>query len=354
MKRFGLIVTLVVAAASAHASGGWQEVTPPGGVCADGSAWRFYFRPGTSNHVAIYFQGGGACWTSQLCDPRAELPYDANVGAEDHPAKSAGLFDFQHAGNPIADWNVLYLPNCTADVHTGNRVAEYSRADGTVFTIHHRGRDNTRAALAWLESRLIAQGVAPQTVLLSGESAGAVAAAYWAIEVGDRFPDAALAVVGDAAGGYRTLAVNAALAQWNALAQLPDAPAYADPSAIYFESFYLATAQHRPDARLAQMNFSDDAVQRRFRQYLGSPVEELTKDLTCNLNEIRRDAPGFHSYIYPGTAHEMLRTDALYTTVCEGHRLVAWVDDILKNRPVTNRWCEGSSAPFSNVDVPRL
>lgn len=358
MKSRAILIVLVALATPALAAAdgaGWREESPAAGMCSDGSPWRFYFRPGTSANVAVYFQGGGSCWNARMCDPLAQPTYDATVTSADHPATSHGLLDFNRVDNPIRDWNVLFLPYCTADAHTGNRTAEYRRDDGSTFTVRHHGQANTRAALDWLAARLIAQGVAPPTILLSGESAGAIAAAYWGIEVSDRFQSAQLVVIGDAAGGYRTLAVNTALTQWNALENLPaSVPAFAERSAIYFETFYLGVSQRVPGARLAQMNFSDDAVQRQFRDYLSSPVEVLTKDLTCNLNEIRRDAPGFHSYIYPGTEHVMMRTNALYTTACEGHRLVRWVDDILHGRSVENHWCDGSAAPFSNVYVPRL
>ena len=115
-----------------------------------------------------------------------------------------------------------------------------------------------------------------------------------------------------------------------------------------------ATAQRHPRAHLAQLNFSDDAVQRRFLDLMGAPTEVLTKGLTCNLNEIRIYSPNFHSYIYPGTAHVMLRTAAFYDTSCEGERLVDWVGHVIQGQPVQNRWCDGSAAPFSQVSVPTL
>jgi hypothetical protein len=94
---------------------------------------------------------------------------------------------------------------------------------------------------------------------------------------------------------------------------------------VYFESFYIAAAQRHPNAKLGQVNFADDAAQRRFMSLLGTPVKQLTKPLTCNLNEVRIDAPGFRSFIYPGKQHVILRTDAVYTTRCEGQSLVSWV-----------------------------
>ncbi len=154
---------------------------------------------------------------------------------------------------------------------------------------------------------------------------------------------AQLIVLGDSAGGYRSLGANTALRAWGVLDALPELPAYADRDRVFFESFYIAAAQRHPAARLAQVNFADDAVQRRFMSLLGTPVKQLTKPLTCNLNEVRIDAPGFRSFIYPGTRHTMLRTDAVYSTRCEGQSLVDWIDDLIAGRPIENRWCDGST-----------
>ena len=108
-------------------------------------------------------------------------------------------------------------------------------------------------------------------------------------------------MLGDSAGGYRSLGANAALEQWGVLDALPDLPAFAERDRVFFESFYIAAAERHPTRAIGQVNFADDAVQRRFMKLLGTPVDRLTKPLTCNLNEVRIDAPGFHSFIYPGT-----------------------------------------------------
>ena len=52
----------------------------------------------------------------------------------------------------------------------------------------------------------------------------------------------------------------------------------------------------------AQVNFADDAAQRRFMSLLGTPVKQLTKPLTCNLNEVRIDAPGIPQLHLSGQA----------------------------------------------------
>lgn len=356
MIRLLAVAAVLLAALSPRpsaATDGWTQIAAQGTTCWDGQPWHFYFRPGTASKLVVYFQGGGACWNAASCDPSRQPGFDLGIAPSDH-ALAHGLLDLRRADNPINEWNVAFLPYCTADMHIGANSTWYQRGDGSRFTFQHTGQTNTRVALDWIASRMIAQGVAPDTVLVTGESAGAIAAAYYGIDIGDRFPSAQLVVIGDGAGGYRSASVNDMLAAWGVLETLPRASAFADPGQVYFETFYVATNERHPGARLAQVNHADDRVQRRLLDLMGAPVEQLTKGLTCNLNEIRIDSPGFHSFIYPGDAHIMLRTDGLYTARCEGVALVDWIGDLLAGRPVVNHWCDGTAGSFADAHIPRL
>ena len=181
---------------------GWVEVAPEGTTCWDGSPWHFWYHGGSADKLAVWFEGGGACWNAALCDVEGRATF--KTGALAGPPPSKGLFDQQRKSNPLRDFSVVLLPYCTGDVHIGRRTVEYRRPDGTRFRFAHEGARNTIAAFDWLKSR----GFDPRTLFVSGESAGAVAAAYWAVEIGDRWPQAQLTVLGDSAGGYRSLGVN--------------------------------------------------------------------------------------------------------------------------------------------------
>jgi hypothetical protein len=328
---------------------GWVEVAPEGTTCWDGSPWHFWYHGGSADNLAVWFEGGGACWNAALCDRDGRPSFQTKIASQ--PPTGKGLFDQRRKNNPLRDFSMVLLPYCTGDVHIGRRTVEYTRPDGTRYRFAHEGARNTVAALDWLKSR----GFDPRTLFVGGESTGAIGAAYWAVEIGDRWPKAQLIVLGDSAGGYRSLGVNTALRQWGVLDALPDLPAYAERDRVYFETFYIAAAQRHPNAKLAQVNFADDADQRRFMSLLGTPVKQLTKPLTCNLNEVRIDAPGFRSFIYPGKQHVILRTDAVYATRCDGQSLVSWVNDLVAGRPLENRWCDGTAPTLASpVQVPGL
>jgi hypothetical protein len=351
-----LVTALAALAVAAPAVGDtWREIAPEGAACWDGKPWHFWYRTGASDNLVVHFQGGGSCWDDARCTTTDGSTFDPGLGRDDHPGlRRAGLFDAQHTENPVRDWRVAFIPYCTGDMHLGRRTLDYTTPAGERVRFAHEGQRNVRTALDWIEARLAAEGRPPARILVSGESAGAVAASYWGLEIGDRFPDSALAVVGDAAGAYRAARINAILRHWGALDGLPPTVAFAKPDEIYLESYYRAIAERHPRAHLAQVNHADDTVQRGYMTLMQAPTDDFTKGLTCNLNEIRRDAANFHSFIHPGTGHSMLGSAALYDARCEGQSLVDWVTRVIDGAPVENRWCDGATAPFSQVRVPRL
>ena len=61
MKRLIALVLLFALALAQGLEAFWKAVEVPGGVCADGSPYRFYVSPGDPRKVVVDFQGGGAC-----------------------------------------------------------------------------------------------------------------------------------------------------------------------------------------------------------------------------------------------------------------------------------------------------
>jgi len=104
---------------------GWNVIEPRGDtVCSDGSPYRFFVRPGASDKLMVFFQGGGACWTGGSCDPDLEPTYRINLQEVD-PQQYNGIFLAGNPENPLSDHSVVFAPYCTADVHIGDAVADY-------------------------------------------------------------------------------------------------------------------------------------------------------------------------------------------------------------------------------------
>src|SRR5204863_337471 len=79
---------------------------------------------------------------------------------------SAGIFDSARAENPFRDWNVIYVPYCTGDVHAG--AAEHVDVPGGPTDQMFVGYRNIGAYL----QRLVPTFSHADQVVLSGASAG--------------------------------------------------------------------------------------------------------------------------------------------------------------------------------------
>jgi hypothetical protein len=70
------------------------------------------------------------------------------------------------------NWNMIYVPYCTGDVYSGDKVAVYNDPSGQSSPLvwHHNGVRNTRAVIAWLKNNL----PRPTQMLSTGCSAGGI------------------------------------------------------------------------------------------------------------------------------------------------------------------------------------
>jgi hypothetical protein len=190
------IVNIVVDGGNTY---NWERVALPGTQCGDGSQYKFFVRRTSSSNVLFFFEGGGACWDYDTCSGRAGVLGAANPNgiADDYMTQFKAkyvspLVNGADPGLPLRartdlvtkDWNIVYMPYCTGDVHIGNRVATYVDTTGgqPALTWNHAGYTNTQAAIAWAHQTF--PSVAK--LLVTGFSAGgtATAAGYYFVRRG--------------------------------------------------------------------------------------------------------------------------------------------------------------------------
>ncbi|MFN3910887.1 pectin acetylesterase-family hydrolase [Hyphomonas sp.] len=328
-----------VMAEAAEAPPAWTTIAPGGDtLCATGTPYSFHVRGGDASRVMIFLNGGGACWSGDLCDPalgaNAYTPFaemDANTAGT-----KGGAFDSANPENPFAGWTQVFVSYCTGDAHLGARDATYTTSTGKELTIHHRGKANVQSALDWV----YANYPAPSRVFVGGGSAGAIASPFYAGVVADHYPQAEIVQYGGGAGGYRAGAVSGLLEAWGTFASMPDWPELAafDRAAFTTEDFFRVTAARHPDMRMHQFNNVDDEVQQMFLGLMGAtdPVRGL---LQANLDELAAEIPNFRSYSASGKDHTLLRYDRLYTTETGGVRAVDWVRGLAGGRDVQSVSC---------------
>jgi hypothetical protein len=177
----------------------WEKVALPGTQCGNGSQYKFFARRTSSPNLLFFFEGGGACWDFDTCSGRAGVLGAANPNgiADDYMTQFTAKFvsplvNGADPGLPLRartdlvtkDWNIVYMPYCTGDVHIGNRTATYVDTTGgqPPLTWNHAGYTNTTAAIQWAHG----QFPAVNKLLVTGFSAGgtATAAGYFFVRNG--------------------------------------------------------------------------------------------------------------------------------------------------------------------------
>jgi hypothetical protein len=177
----------------------WEKVALPGTQCGNGSQYKFFARRTSSPNLLVFFEGGGACWDFNTCSGRDGILGAANPNgiADDYMTQFTAKFvspivNGADPGLPLRartdlvtrDWNIIYMPYCTGDVHIGNRQATYTDPTGAQPPLawNHAGYTNTQAAIAWAHQQFPSVG----KLLVTGFSAGgtATAAGYYFVRRG--------------------------------------------------------------------------------------------------------------------------------------------------------------------------
>ncbi len=135
----------------------WVKIELPETYCSDGSQYKFFvnWHEGADDLVVI-LEPGGACWDYESCSGElgklgAANPNGISDTHMDTWAIHSPLVRRDSAQNPMRDWNMVFIPYCTGDVHTGNNVATYTSEDGTKeLTYRHLGHPNMLAVSEWL------------------------------------------------------------------------------------------------------------------------------------------------------------------------------------------------------------
>lgn len=347
--------------AVAGLSSGWNTIEGGGDtVCSNGSDYQFFVRPGNPEKLVVYFQGGGACWFGRNCDLHLDPSYKPTV-EDDELARYRGIFEFDNPDNPFADYSFVVAPYCSGDVHIGDNVATYQAPareattgeDGEPrqaheaheLTIHHKGIVNAQAVLEWTYEHF----TDPAEIFVTGSSAGAIPSPYYAWKIAGHYPDAQIAQLGDAAGGYRRSEdVNLArMEQWGSMDHFEQYPEFADmpPEDFRYEDLYIVAAKRYPNILFAEYDAAEDAVQKRFLAMGGRDTPSLRELLLANHADIRAEVDNFRAYVAGGDSHTVLARPEFYTFQVGGRRIRDWVADLAAFEDVENVTCEKCDEP---------
>ncbi|HUH03576.1 MAG TPA: pectin acetylesterase-family hydrolase [Kofleriaceae bacterium] len=245
----------------------WVKVEVPGTVCGDGSQYKFFVNYSDSkNDVVVVLEPGGACWDYESCTGKNGIRGAANVDglADNHvdlaPFISPFLNRHEESNPHTNDWNLVYVPYCTGDVHTGNAVVTYSDPDGIEpdVVFNHKGHDNMMALIDWMAG----QFESVPKLLVTGCSAGGAGAMvnyHWireglpGVEQGFLLADSGPIMP---SSGWSKPLHEKVYEAWNVPSILTGLPSGFDPED--FGTINTLIADEYPDDRLAVTYFQRD------------------------------------------------------------------------------------------------
>lgn len=155
----------------------WLKVEIPGTVCGNNSQYKFFvnYKEGAKD-LLIMLEPGGACWDFDGCSGKSDLGAAHPNGIPDDLMSPVGQnanispLIRRNIEGPTQDFNMVFLPYCTGDVHTGNNVIVYEDPLGQEppLEFHHNGHNNVMAATEWMNE----QFPAIDRLFVTGCSAG--------------------------------------------------------------------------------------------------------------------------------------------------------------------------------------
>lgn len=363
---------------------------------SDQSNFHFFFKPGKDDRLLVYFNGGGACWSDKTCTSSLGLgarpTYNPSLETDNSPSSAGGILDESRQENPFRDWNMVFIPYCTGDIHVGSKDHIYNDADGVVtgqinapVMIQHRGFDNMLAVRKWIKQRFrktagrhCARKM--KKILITGSSAGAYGAKFNFPYIQELFPKAQAYLLADAGEGIVTQSfldeAFVAGGPWNTedtvATWLPGLDQYGNFSApIWGLTLNQGLSEAFPESRIAEYTTAWDIVQVQFMNIMqndnasslpGLPWSDVPPVSTMldwhgqmidSLSEA--NLSNYRHYLGAGMAHTILTnlfdTDRFYTeNSANGLFFKDWVKYFIFDKNI-ERWknvaCSGDcDRPF--------
>ena len=174
-------------------AGSWTWVDIAGAKCRDGSSTGIGVLPAAtaSTKVMIFLEGGGACFNSTTCGSNPQTYGSPQFAGFPGAEGAAGIFSRTDNANAVKDWNMVYVPYCTGDVHGGS--ATDASVDGVIGTQQFVGYNNMTLDL----ERIVPTFTGTTQVLLTGQSAGGFGAALNYVQTARAFGSTPVTLLDD-------------------------------------------------------------------------------------------------------------------------------------------------------------
>lgn len=313
----------VIQPASSQANGAWTEyrydAAAAEAICYTGMPYQVNVRPGTSNKVLLYLEGGGACWNASTCFGGAPLA-KGFAGS----APNAGILDASIDGNPFADWNIVYAPYCDGSVFGGDNDATYGNR-----VAYHHGLQNLSAAV----TRMLEAFPDPEQIVVAGSSAGGFGTytGYGVVRIA--YPETQVLVFDDSGPGIQNPDAAQDIQErednWQFQQFIPESCTRCAEQITYLTEWAL---DRDPDLRVGYFNYLQDTVLRFFLGVSAERFEMLLRGVTGDIHA--RQGERFRRFYPQGTTHTVLLSPEFYTREIDGTTVREWTAGLLDGTPV--------------------
>lgn len=298
-----------------------------------------YRAPG-STELLIYLAPGGACFNAETCE---RVSYPDGYGEpqfllEVLLAGNRGVFDRNAEDNPFRDWNVVYVPYCTGDVHAGrNPTGQEGRM--------HVGYENLGVYL----TRVVPTFAGVTNVVLAGSSAGGIGATLNYDRLQRAFGSVPVQLLDDSGPMFDAAFLRPCLQEqwrqaWNLDAAFPtDCLDCTGPQGDYVNLFGFLARKY-PARRFGLISSTQDET---FRFYFG--FSDLGENPDCSVSEpmsaevfeeglaalrtrLAAD-PNFRFFSPQGEKHVYLLDESFSATQVEGVGLDSWLEGLASGSP---------------------
>jgi hypothetical protein len=316
----------------------WTWIDVPGAKCRDGSKTGFGVRLNpASDKLYIYLEGGGACFNGSTCAISLGAFGSAAFGAWAGTVGQLGIFDPLPAQNPVRDWNAVYVPYCTGDVHVGS-VSDQS-VPGGPSAQEFVGYENINLYL----QRLIPTFANASQVMLTGVSAGGFGAAFNYDRVAKAFCPTPVVLLDDSGPPMADKYLAPCLQkQWRGLWDIdktlpPSCSGCTEPDGGGIVNYASYLSARWPESRMGLISSTHDSVISTFFGFghdtCGAPLPLTGAEYEAGLVDLRDAYLGasghWGTYYVNSVTHTYLIGPGFYTTQVGNKPLTSWVKELL-------------------------
>lgn len=326
---------------------GWKQIKTGGDtICALGDPYSFFVHPGKVDKVLLYFAFGGFCYNAELCRigaPNYVPSVEKKVDVE-RLEHTSGIFDLKREDNPFKDWNIVYIPDCTADFGWGNTTAMHPRSGQYApVTINHKGFVNVTAVREWVHKEF----PSPEKMFVAGSSGGGDSAIMHYPYLRELYKGAPTTWVylADASFGVVTEKFTTEYVRnWGAVENFPDFGRFAElkPEEMTWDNILTELDASYPNGVLAELGSAHDMLQTITYSIMGGPAADWPGKVEEHLANVSKKASSFRYMLASGSSHIILDQDEFYYSQVDGTTARDWVADLAEGKDVSSYHCSGT------------